>query len=111
MAADFDSIEWIPQAILRVPVDYFTKKCGLFFFKREDELDEYEGANLQLPDGRPYALRHYKGYPAGTVTIYLPFEVTDVVEISSWVRAITDTWNLPPTVVQWERQDGLPGQR
>jgi len=107
MAADFDKVEWVPQAILNVPLDYFTAKCGLLFFEGQDDLDVYEGANLQMPDGHPYALRHYRGYPADTVTIYLPFEVQDVDEISTLVRTIIAFWHLPQNVIGWERRDGL----
>lgn len=108
MPVDFDSIEWVPKAILDIPVDYFVRKFCLLFHQGQDDLDVYEGANLQLPDGRPYVLRHYRGYPADTVAIYLPFEVQDIDEISTSVRAIIANWNLSQNNIRWERRDGLP---
>ena len=109
MAADFDSIEWVPQAILNVPVNYFVRQRGLLFYEGADELDVYEGANLQLSDGQPYVLRHYRGYPADTVAIYLPFEVQDIDEISASIQAIIAYWRLPHSAIRWERRDGAPG--
>jgi hypothetical protein len=50
-----------------------------------------------------FALKHYKGHPAGTTTIYLPREFESVETISRMIQQIAQELNLPSEALSWQR--------
>jgi hypothetical protein len=101
---EFGSIEWIPQAIISRPISYFEGQFGFRFNQGSDDLDDYEEATFSL-DGLPVALMHYRNYPQGTTTIYLPFGFRDTARILQVIGAIAKELALPPDAVSWQRSD------
>jgi len=102
----FDDVDFVPQAILRVGISYFSVERGFDVQRSADDLDEYEGvAFFDEALGKPVALRHYAGHPQDTVTIYLPYEVEDVGVITKTVHRLIDTFGLNDGDIVWERKD------
>jgi hypothetical protein len=73
----------VPQAILREDLRRLARRTGLKLEEGSDDLDEFVGAYLQV-GALPVAIKHYRGHPKGTSTIYLPSEVSDVSEITTY---------------------------
>jgi len=97
-------VDLIPQAILNRPVSFFADRRNIRFFWESDDLDVYESAALRL-NGTPFALRHYRGYPENTTTIYLPREVSNVTDITSMISAIVQALELSRTEICWQRSE------
>lgn len=102
-AKGVSAIDWVPQAILNLPVFEIERKCGLRFTEDWDDLDLFRGTEAFLVNGHQYVLRHYRGFPANQVSIYLPFEVDDRKEIATTVDAILKQLHLSRDVIAWER--------
>jgi hypothetical protein len=102
--AELGKIDLIPQAILNRPVSYFEKH-GIQFVQADDELDNYEGAALVLDNNLRFALKHHRGYPNDTITIYLSKEIQNLQQITSIVRRIVEELKLTPEVIRWQRSD------
>src|SRR6202035_3752436 len=96
---DASTINWVPQATIKVPISVLEKRCGLHFSDAWDDLDTYNGTETMKVNGHPYVLRHYRGDPANEVGIYLPFEVSDRDEIADAVSAILKQLRVPPDAV------------
>jgi len=103
---DFGDVDFVPQAILRVSLAYFSGWRGLKLVRSADDLDEYEGvAFLDAELGKPVAVRHYAGHPKDTVTIYLPYEVEEVEVITQSVHRLVRDFGLSDENILWERKD------
>lgn len=102
--SSFANLELIPQAILDAPLSFFAKRWNIKFTQGTDELDSFQGAALRL-DGIPFALRHYRGYPEDTTTLYLPREVSDLSKITAVIAAIVDALELSASAIRWQRAD------
>ena len=100
---DASSIDWVPHAILGLPVTALEQNCGLRFTEDLDDLDFFQGTETLLADGHEYVLRRYRGEPANQVTIHLPFEIDDRKEIAAAVTAVLTQLHLPREVIAWER--------
>jgi hypothetical protein len=101
---EFSKTDMIPHAIIGKPVSYFEKQ-GIHFVHDHDALDVFEGAGFFL-DGLKFALRHYRGYPADTTTVYLPRSFGfDVDKITITVRHILAALDLSLDTLRWERKD------
>ncbi len=96
-----------PQAILWRPLNYFT----LVIRDGQDELDLYKGATFEIGNNIRFDLRVYRGHPNPevTVTLYLPFVLTNESEIAN-ENAINETLDriikemlLPRTAIAWRR--------
>ncbi len=103
---ELDEIEMVPQVVIRKPVSYFRETLGIRFVESIDDLDAYEGAALSLNGTLPVALKHYRGHPPDTTTIYLSRELRNAVEISRIVQRIVKDLKLTPDAVAWQRSDG-----
>ncbi len=88
-----------PQAIFWRPLIYF---CNVYEVARDD-LDEYDGASFVIGNHISFDLRHYRGHPDFTVTLYLPISVRDTVDIESRLNEIIAAIALPTTAIAWRR--------
>jgi hypothetical protein len=95
------SVDVIPQAIIALPVD----KIGLKYLREEsDDFDLYQGASFKLDDKIEIAVRHYRGHPKNTTTIYIDRRERDVGHITHLIRKILEELHIPVEALQWERQ-------
>jgi hypothetical protein len=94
----------IPQAILNTPLSYFSDHLGIQLESDADDLDAYQGAAILIDDHFPVAIKHHSGYPTGTVTIYLPSDVSGVEDITRIIRMILRKLELSGDSIAWERQ-------
>lgn len=100
-----ESVELVPHAVFRKPPSYFQDKFGIKFIQAHDELDEYEGAALSLDGACLLALRHYRGYPADSTTIYLPRDITNIGHISKIIGRLLKELKLSHDAIEWQRSD------
>lgn len=102
---DLEKIELVPHAVIRKPLSYFRDVFGISFIQAHDDLDEYEGVALSLDGAWPLALRHYRGYPVDTTTVYLSRELRNVSEISRIIGRLLEELKLSRDTVDWQRSD------
>jgi hypothetical protein len=108
---DTESINWIPQAILNVSIAVLEEKCGVHFTEGRDDLDKFMGTEALDIDGHHYMMRHYSGYPANCIEIYLPFEVSDTDKIVRLLALIVKQLHIPSTALTWRRGIPMPSQK
>jgi hypothetical protein len=101
-----EQFEFVPQAIISAPVYELAKRYGGNIEKGQDDLDWYEGSGGSIY-GTPFALMHYRGHPDFTSTIYLPFEIQKVDEITKTILKITDELDVKDKI-EWQRKDEFP---
>ncbi|MGO4715695.1 hypothetical protein [Bradyrhizobium sp. 2TAF24] len=97
------SVEVIPQAIISLPVDQILSGRAKIT-QGVDDLDHFEGASFRLDNGIEVAVRHYRGHPKDTATIYIDSRQRDVERITHLVRRILRDLHVPLTALSWERQ-------
>jgi hypothetical protein len=102
---ELSKLDLIPQAIIKKPISYFDGRFGIRLIRDHDDLDQYEGAALSLDGELRFALKHYRGYPPDTTTIYLSCEFSDVQEITEIVTKILRELELPSSTLSWQRAD------
>jgi hypothetical protein len=96
------SVEVIPQAIINLPVSQVVGKLATVT-TGSDDLDTFEGASFKLDSKLEIAVRHYRGYPDNTATIYIDREINDVDEITVLIRKILSEFHLTEDKLSWER--------
>jgi hypothetical protein len=96
--------EFIPQAIIDRPLSYFVERFNLPITKGEDDLDTFESAALEV-NGLVFELKRYAGYPENSTTIYLPYHINKIEEISQLVGVIAGELNVPNQWIVWQRRD------
>jgi len=95
------SVDVIPQAIIALPVE----QIGLKYLREEsDDFDFYEGTSFKLDDKIEIAVRHYRGHPKNTTTIYIDRRERDVEHITQLIRKILKELHIPVEALQWERR-------
>ena len=99
-----DRGEYVPQAIVAVDVETLAKGLGANVVSDHDDLDEFVGAGFWL-DNTPFVVMHYRGHPADTATIYLPYDITDLGSITDLLDVITSEFCLPKELIKWQRKD------
>jgi hypothetical protein len=97
--------DMLPQAILRRPVADLANQLGEPLLEAFDDLDVYQGIALQLNGETQFALKHYKGHPAGTTTVYLSSQISEIETITRLVARIADELHLSGRDVLWQRKD------
>jgi len=102
-AKNSKKIEWIPQAIIRKPVTYFQKHLGLKFSEDFDNLDYFLGTSPMPIGDQFYVLRHYRGFPADSMGVYLPNDLIEAREITKTIELIAEKLHLPSTAISWHR--------
>jgi hypothetical protein len=96
-----DKVDLVPQAMIALPVSYFVDKYGPFD-TADDDLATWEGAAFSIEGRLLFALMHYPGEPADTVTVYLPRTVLRS-GIPDALAQIVREMKLPKEVVSWQR--------
>jgi hypothetical protein len=105
-ASDFETIDFIPQAVFQGSVAHFSKIVGAPVSQSSDDLDTFDGiVFVSKSINQPVAIRHYAGYPEGTVSVYLPRAVSDVVQITDMVKELAAELRLSASDKIWERKD------
>jgi hypothetical protein len=89
----------IPQAIFWRPLIYFTTAIR----EDEDGLDSYQGASFSVDNHLNFDLRHYRGHPANTVTLYFAFTLQERDEIVAAVDTVVQMMAVPKVAVAWKR--------
>jgi hypothetical protein len=97
-----DDFQWVPQVTLNLPIAHWSNR-GIKFHKETDELDRFEGSGLMNAKGTAFVLRYYPGYPEGTVTVYLPFELTPP-EVLRSIEAVLNQLEVPASAIRWRRE-------
>ena len=103
-----EEIDWVPQATLDIPIDFFRSQRGIRFHEGTDDLDHFEGTDLLEAKGTIFVLRNYPRYPVGSVTIYLPIELSDLKEIKHSLDAILSKLRVPSSKLLWWRGGTSP---
>jgi hypothetical protein len=96
---------FLPHAIIGRAIDQLSRTMNAKTETGHDEFDEYEGVAFALDDGLPFTLKHYKGHPVGTVTVYLPHQIHEVSEITDIIASIMRDLGLGPDALLWQRAD------
>jgi hypothetical protein len=52
-----------------------------------------------------FTLKHYQGHPAGTATVYLPHDITDIEYITNLVSVILADLGIESDALIWQRVD------
>jgi hypothetical protein len=98
-------VELIPQAIIgKSPAD-FARHLSAQLVSDRDDFDTFEGVALTIDNELTFALKHYRGYPPNTITIYLPRAINRLDEITNTIRTISDTLRIPTGWILWQRKD------
>src|SRR4051812_35309143 len=96
-------VDFVAHAIVQRPVEYFEDRLG-GFDRALDDLDYYDGGTFFLDDGVLFALRHYDGYPANTVAIFLDGRIRDADLISRIVQRIASELEVENSIA-WQRDE------
>jgi hypothetical protein len=97
--------DMIPHAIIGKSPSSLAEYLKIKLIISRDGLDEFEGAALSINRGPRFALKHYRGYPAETTTIYLPHYIQRLDQISSTIMLIADALHIPKSWIVWERKN------
>lgn len=100
-----DQFEFVPQAVVAQAIAPLADRAGLELESGHDDFDEYWGFAAWL-DELPFTLLHYKGHPKDTSTIYLPFEISDVMKVTNIISRLVLELKLGQSIT-WQRKDGL----
>jgi len=101
-----EATDLLPQAVIARSPSYLADMLHLQIAEGADDLDYYEGLNLIL-DGIPVAVRHYRGHPSNTSTIYIPAIFKDVSEITKLISMILLKLQIGREEVIWQRADDI----
>jgi len=97
--------DFLPQAVIGLSPYGFSEQRGLDFIEGSDDFDTFYGAAVLIEDKIPVVLKHYRGHPYNTVTMYLPAEITKVEEITSLLAFIAEKMWIPVEWFTWQRAD------
>jgi hypothetical protein len=89
----------IPQAIFWRPLVYFTTVTR----QDQDGLDIYRGASFSIDNRLNFDLRHYRGHPNYTVSLYFAFTLRREPEIEAAVDTVVEMMAVPELAVAWKR--------
>jgi len=97
--------ELIPQAIIGKSAADLAHYLGVNLISGDDDFDSFEGVALVIDNGPSFALKHYRGYPHDTMTIYLSNEIRRLDDITKTISLISDTLRIPTGWIVWQRRD------
>jgi len=103
-SGDVSKVDFVPQAVLNKPLGYFATKLRASVETGLDDLDHYESISFNR-NGLLFAVRHYKGHPDNTVTIYLPSKFHEVEQITNIVSNILSELSVSGEDILWQRRD------
>ena len=88
----------LPQAIIWRPIHYFST----YVRKEEDHFDKFLVSTFQLGNELTFDLRHYRGYPRFTVSLYFPSNL-GIERLGTKIQRAISALNVPPKGVAWKR--------
>jgi hypothetical protein len=100
---DIESVDWVPQATIDVPIKYLEEKNGIHFVEGHDDLDSFVRTAVLDVNGQEFLLFRHRGLPPNRLEICLPSEVSDTREITRLVDAILQKLQVPPKALSWQR--------
>jgi len=100
---DLGLVDFVPQAVVRSPIAYFSDHLGYTFRTECDDLDEYQGAFFTLDNEIPFALIHYRGNPDDRTTIYMNRTLSGESAVRI-IRRIVSDFDLPDAATEWVRR-------
>lgn len=100
LLASLGKVDLVEQAVVAVPVKYFSETKGVKFENDCDDLDFYEGAFFILDDNTPFALIHYRGNPENSIAIYLDRQLMGY-DLRRIVENILEAFGIPRTSITW----------
>src|ERR1041385_5247685 len=105
----FDQIDqgMVPQAVLKRPIREVANQFDTTVVRGHDDLDSFEGVAILINDKIPVALKHYRGYPDKTVTVYLPATVHRLKRIEKLLARILLELRLSHDEIVWQRSDWM----
>lgn len=109
-AAALPADDYVPQAIVARSTFDLAAPFGAEIVRDHDDLDLYDGVAFALDDDErgavlPFTIRHYRGHPEGTATIYLPQAIRGSDEIASALQRIAEGLHIAPAEFVWRRGD------
>ena len=96
------SVDVVPQAVVNLPVQQVV---GKQISSGQDDFDFFEGAFFKLDHEIEIAVRHYRGHPKNTTTIYIDRREADVETITRLIRKILHELHVPVAALKWERRN------
>lgn len=89
----------IPQAEVNCSLEQLQDRLGLI--ERHDDLDDFTGGAFVVDGTLEFTLKHYKGSPSDTFTVYLPKRTEN---IRDGVARILSSLDLPLSSLTWTRE-------
>jgi hypothetical protein len=96
---------FLPHAIINRSVDGLGRELGAELAVGHDDLDDFRSVTLILNHEMPFMLKHNRGHPADTATVYLPSYLTEVDEITKVISVIIDGLGLSADALRWQRAE------
>jgi len=90
----------VEQAVLEIPISYFSEKKGVAFESNCDDLDWYEGAFFLLEERILFALIHYRGNSKNHTSVYLDRRLRGA-ELRRALDDILTGFELPKSSLTW----------
>ncbi len=97
------SVDVVPQAIISLPLSEIVGRRAEIS-SDYDDLDMFEGASFKIDNKIEIAVRHYRGHPKDTTTIYIDRRESNIEQITQLIRQIMTEFEIPPAALQWERR-------
>jgi hypothetical protein len=101
------SVAFEPQAIVDEDISDLARRSDWQVVEGSDDLDAFSGVGFLLGD-LPVAVMHYRGHPEHTSTIYLPFQMGGLDQITTAVARVMKVLKIPRERLKWQRRDGPP---
>jgi hypothetical protein len=98
-----DVPELIPHAIINESFENLSRRFHFTVEEDTDDLDHYVGTGL-IVDNNPVALKHYRGYPENTITVYFSALEMNIERITKLIRIVLKNLDLPEKSLHWERR-------
>jgi hypothetical protein len=89
----------IPQEIFWRPLSYFATSLR----DHEDGLDIFRAASFVMDNEVSFDLRHYRGHPDHTATVYLSIHIEHLDDISNIIDFIVLKMAVPTHAIAWRR--------
>jgi hypothetical protein len=105
LMTDVRDADFVPQAVISRSPESLARHLNVDFTRGHDEFDEYLGAAFALHGTLPFSIKHYLGHPDGTVTLYLPPDISDVGKITQLIADILGEMRLDESALEWQRAD------
>jgi|HubBroStandDraft_2_1064218.scaffolds.fasta_scaffold13377_5 hypothetical protein len=94
-----EQVDMVPHAVFGRPIQYFT----LNYHESHDDLDVFTYAAFAINNDCHFCLRHYRGHPRQTVSLYLEYDFANANRIPSAIQFIVSGFHMPSKAVQWRR--------